>query len=268
MHAELLVDLERYPLDNPQARERIVAAARADMAASGSAVLPGFLRPEAVRAMVAEAAALIPVSHRRDRMLSAYERAATAGTDETHPLRRASPYLMRVTATDQMDPAGPTLAVYEWDALTRLVGDILELPALYRVADPLMRCNFTILGDGDEHGWHFDGNDFVVSLLLQAPESGGAFEFAPGVRDETDENFATVKAIMDGAPGLTRLQSVEPGTLVLFRGKRALHRVTRVSGPRPRIIALFSYDEAPGMVWDAAIQRRVFGRAAGEAPVP
>jgi hypothetical protein len=181
-------------------------------------------------------------------------------------MRHTSPYRMRVTATDQMDPHGPTVTVYESENLTRLVGEILDL-AVHRVCDPLMRCNFTILGEGDEHGWHFDGNDFVVSLLLQAPEQGGVFEFAPNIRDEAHENFETVKAIMGGRPGLTRLQAVEPGTLVIFRGKRALHRVTRVEGKRPRIIALFSYDERPGMVWPANVQRRVFGRAAGEQPV-
>ena len=39
---------------------------------------------------------------------------------------------------------------------------------------------------------------------------------------------------------------IQPGTLVLFNGKYALHRVSPV-GPtdRPRIIAIFSYDKRP-----------------------
>ena len=266
--AEELVDLDRYPLHDPAARAEIVAEARAGMAALGSAVLPGFLRPAAVAAMAAEAAALVPASHRRDRMLTAYSRDdAEDWMEPDHPVRRTHPYRMRVTATDQLDPAGPTLAVYEWEPLTALVRDVLEMQALHRVADPLMRCNFTILGDGDQHGWHFDGNDFVVSLLLQKPQAGGLFEFAPGIRGDDAPNFDAVRAVMDGRPGLTRLLEVEPGTLALFRGAHALHRVTPVGGPRPRIIALFSFDRRPGVEFGEAAQRRVFGRTAGEAPV-
>lgn len=266
--ADGLVDLDRYPLHDPAARAAIVAEARAGMEALGSAVLPGFLRPAARAAMAAEATALVAASHRRDRMLTAYSGSEAENWMEAdHPVRRTHPYRMRVTATDQLDPAGPTLAIYEWEPLTELVRDILGLKALHRVADPLMRCNFTILGEDDQHGWHFDGNDFVVSLLLQKPEAGGLFEFAPGIRSDIEPNFDAVRAVMDGRPGLTRLLDVEAGTLALFRGAHALHRVTPVRGARPRIIALLSFDQRAGREFGAAAQRRVFGRAAGEAPV-
>ena len=104
--------------------------------------------------------------------------------------------------------------------------------------------------------------------MIQKADEGGAFEFAPGVRGPGNENFDTIRAIMDGEAGLTRLLEADPGTLVLFRGERALHRVTRVTGDRPRIIALFSYDRQPGMMFGEASQRRVFGRVEGEAPIP
>ena len=167
-----------------------------------------------------------------------------------------------------MDQHGLTLALYNWYPLTDLVRDILDLPVLHRVVDPLMRCNVTFLNDGDEHGWHFDANDFVVSLLLQSAERGGAFEFAPGIRSDADQNFDGVRAVMEGKPDLTRTLKVEPGTLVLFKGRHALHRVIPVAGGRPRIIALFSYDEREDTNWGPDAQRRVFGRAAGEVPVP
>ena len=51
---------------------------------------------------------------------------------------------------------------------------------------------------GDELGWHFDGADFVVTLLLQAPEAGGAFEFAPMLRSEDDRNDEGVRALLAG----------------------------------------------------------------------
>lgn len=49
-----------------------------------------------------------------------------------------------------------------------------------------------------------------------------------------------------------------PGTFVLFRGRRSIHRVAPV-GPtaKPRLIALFSYDRQPGMVFPQATVRSV-----------
>jgi hypothetical protein len=38
----------------------------------------------------------------------------------------------------------------------------------------------------------------------------------------------------------------DPGTLVLFRGHRSLHRVTPVKGPRARINIVCSYSSEPG----------------------
>ena len=260
-----LVDLERYPLFRTGARERIVAEARASMAAEGSAVLPGFIRDHGIAAILSEALALAPAAHRRNDMLGAYPESVPDTPDSTHPVRRRSTYRMGVVATDQIDADGPILAVYEWPPLVRLIADILERRELHLVADPMMRCNFTILGDGDEHGWHFDGNDFVVSLMIQPAISGGEFEFAPNIRDSGRPNFAGVREVMDGKSGSTRLIRAVSGTLALFRGRRSLHRVRRVHGPQPRIIALLSYHETPGLMNGPEAQRRVFNRAYGES---
>ena len=264
---DVAVDLDRYPLFDPVARAAIVDRAQRSLADTGSAILPGFLRPDAIVTMADAAGALYDVAHRRDRMLGAYTHEPEGWMDDDHPVRRTSPYRMHVIATDQFDPSDPVLRLYEWDPLLELVRDILDLPELHRLTDPLMRCNLTFIGDGDQHGWHFDANDFVVSLLLQSGEEGGAFEFAPGVRTEDDENYDGVRAVMDEEPGTTRLLAIEPGTLVLFQGRRALHRVTPVRGDRTRIIALFSYDERAETSYGPDVHHRIFARTAGEAPV-
>ncbi len=259
-----LIDLDRYPLFDPEARSRILAQARTAMAAEGSAILPGFVSDRGIAAILREALALAPSAHRRNKMLGVYPEDTPDMQDATHPIRRRSAYRMNVVATDQIDQNGPILAVHSWPHLVRLVADILEMPELHVVADPMMRCNFTILGGGDEHGWHFDGNDFVVSLMIQQAESGGEFEFAPNVRDTGQPNYEGVRAVMDETPGSSRLIRAEPGTLALFRGRRSLHRVTRVRGSRQRIIALLSYHETPGLVNSPEAQHRVFNRAYGE----
>lgn len=223
-------------------------------------MLPGFVTPTGTAAMAAESMRLVPRAHRRDQMLCAYVNEPGDGFPDGHPRLRLHPFRLHALATDDLAPEGPIMRLYRWDGLTRLIAELLELLALHRVADPLMSCNVTIMGEGDQHGWHFDSNDFVVSLLLQAPERGGRFVFAPGIRSESDPNYDGVARALDGDPAVIRAPEVAPGTLVLFRGRNAVHRVTPSEGPRPRIIALFSYDRRPDMNFSERSRMNVFGR--------
>ena len=65
---------------------------------------------------------------------------------------------------------------------------------------------------------------------------------------------------MDGRSPALRLLPAEAGTLIVFQGKRALHRVTPVRGGRTRIIALFSYDRLPGMFFPERVHINAVGR--------
>jgi len=255
-----LVDLRRYPLLDPAARAEIVRRAQEQLADDGCAVLPDFVTADAVAGMLRDAAVARPSVHRRDIMLGAYDKQPDEEVPAEHPLRRRSPYKMWVAATDLLPRDGAVMRLYGLDPLTELVRDILGEKELYRCADPLLSCNLTYLREGDQHGWHFDGNDFVVSLLLQAPERGGEFEFAPGIRSDEDEHFDDVLAVMEQRSPLLKRKKVTPGTLMLFCGRRALHRVSPVSGPRERIIALFSYDRRPDMQFSTTTRRNAVGR--------
>src|SRR5690606_16977509 len=71
---EQLIDTTRYPiidLDSPAA-QAVVASGRAALASNGLCLLPNFVAPEALAAMVAEAQALVPTAHRRSRMNGAW----------------------------------------------------------------------------------------------------------------------------------------------------------------------------------------------------
>lgn len=215
--------------------------------------------------MAAEAAAACAAGgFRRDILLGPYHDLPASALAPDHPARRTHPYSMHVLAMDRLPENGLIRRLYADDALTLLVRDLLGEPSLHRCADPLVSCVTTHLGPGDQHGWHFDANDFVVSLLLQPAEAGGAFEFAPWLRGDGAEDFDGAAAVMDGRwPGLRRLPA-EAGTLTIFQGKRALHRVTPVAGARSRIIALFSYDRRPGMVFPERVRLSSVGRLAPE----
>jgi hypothetical protein len=48
----------------------------------------------------------------------------------------------------------------------------------------------------------------------------------------------------------------------VFRGQHALHRVTPVSGTRPRINSVLTYGEHPGMKLNELTQKLFYGRTA------
>jgi hypothetical protein len=258
-----IVDLDRYPvdrLDEPAGRA-LVATAREALDAVGACDLPGFLRPDAVAAAVASA-------------LSVRERAYR--TEQTHDvefsglppdsLPAGDPRGTRIrsakegTALDDIPAASPVRALYESDAMLRFVGAALEIDPIFRSDDPLGALNYMYYAPGDELGWHFDGADFVVTLLLQAPEAGGVFEFAPMLRSADDRNDAGVRALLGGERSAIRTMSGEAGTLALFRGHWSPHRVTPVEGSRVRVNAVLSYARAPGHRLGEETYRLFYGR--------
>lgn len=96
--------------------------------------------------------------------------------------------------------------------------------------------------DGSSRAWHYDYSDFVVTLMIQPPQQGGKFEFAPFNRGTPlgDERY------MDLKRAFNRLMKSEAGMIDLFYRQRSLHRVRNVFGPQKRILAVLSYDSVPG----------------------
>ena len=56
-----------------------------------------------------------------------------------------------------------------------------------------------------------------------------------------------------------------PGTLLLFEGRRSIHRVSPIRGPRARHVALLAYDTKPGTDSSPLLKRVRYGRVPGEA---
>jgi hypothetical protein len=257
-----LVDLERYPLHEDSAFVPIAARCRTQLNESSFASLPGFLRPGVAEAMTAEVLDAIPRAYRRERSFSAYDESTLEQYPNDHVRRRKYESRQFVVATDILSKTGQLRALYGNETLTRRIAQMLEEPALFPLADPIMGCTATVMYEGDTHGWHFDLNDFVVSVLLQAPEAGGTFDFAPNIRKDGEENYEHVAAALDGSSQAVRSIKVEAGTLLLFCGRRALHRVPPIRGRIPRVIALLSYDRKPGVRYGSETYIRVVGRSA------
>jgi len=262
MAAVLPVDLDRYPIDDlerPAAAE-LVARCRAQLAQDGVCLLPGFLTAEAVARTAAAVEAEVPDAYRKERAIVAMdEDEIDPSIPADDPVRTAHRHSMRTIAYDLIDPSSPIRQLYEWDGLTGFLSAVLGY-RVYRCADPLISLVITAMPPGGEQGWHFDDNEFVVSLLLQKPRRGGEFEYVPTIRTDDDPGWERIRRVFEGASDEVRVAPIEPGTLALFRGTRSLHRVSPVEDGPTRLIALLSFDPEPGMVFPAEVQRNNTGR--------
>src|SRR5690606_36870355 len=119
--------------------------------------------------------------------------------DENDVRRLMSTTSRGAVAYDQFPQDSLVRMLYEWDDLMAFVADALGYPRPYRYADTLGPLNPAVMREGDHLRWHFDQTDFVVSLLLQDCEAGGAYEVVPQTRSSDRENYEKVRNIISGS---------------------------------------------------------------------
>ena len=117
------------------------------------------------------------------------------------------------------------------------------------------------MNEGHYFPWHFEGNEFTVSILIQEAEEGGLFEFVSDIRKPGDENLEIVKSILKGSRDRVRSLKLKPGDMQLFKERYSLHRVTRVQGKINRIIAFPSYTTHPRMMNRPEHSIQVYGKS-------
>jgi len=257
------VDLATYPildLESPAARA-LIGRCRTQLAATGAAELPGFLRPESTERMAKESDALVGAGHFAETRATVYLEIPEPGLPEGHPRGRVGGRsAVEAIAYDLVPPSHALRQLFEWDGLMRFVAAALGKERLHRYADPLGALNVAAMKAGDELQWHFDQTDFVVSIALRDAERGGDFEYAPRIRSRDDERHDDVRRVLDGDRSLVRTIPMTPGTLLLFEGRDSLHRVTPIEGSVVRLVALLAYDTRPDTVSTPLLRRARYGR--------
>jgi len=258
-----VVNTAHYPLAAPESAEwkGVVSRARHELQNIGCSVLPNFIRSSLRDALRLECAAIAPLAYYDVEKVNAYNIAADAPLPEDHPGHIAMQRGNAFVARDRIRENLIIHQVYASELFQRFIASCFERPSLCELADPLAGLCLNVLTPGMEHPWHFDTNEFTVSLLTQEPEAGGVFEYCPNIRSAQAENFDDVRAVLTGRRGhLIHCLSLRPGDLQLFRGRYSLHRVATVEGGTARHSAIFAYSERPGVIGSVARTRQLFGR--------
>jgi hypothetical protein len=255
-----IVDVDRYPIHELQSE--LVEHCRDRLRADGAVKLDGFLRPDAVARLVAQAREVAALGHPNDETHNAFFTEIDEALPVDDPRRILVRSAQKAVAMDLLPREFGARRIYESEEVTRFVSAVVEVQPLYRSDDPLDGCNMTVYEEGDELGWHFDQSEFSVTLMIQRAEGGGDFEYVPMIRTPEDERYEAVRSVLLGSPdGVKQLVS-EPGTLAFFRGRYSLHRVPPVEGPVARMNSVLTYAREPGHRLSAMAQRMYYGRTA------
>lgn len=254
------VDLEAWPIHEPgtAAYALKVARVREDLNAVGCARIEGFIRETCRPALAAEVNGVAPSAHFSTSSINPYFTPDDPALPESHPRRRYSENTNGFVAMDRFPANGMSLSLYRSPAFQRFIADCLEEETLFTFDDPLAGVVVNVMKEGQQLAWHYDTNEFIVSLLTRKPHEGGAFEYVPDLRQPGDECYDDVEQVLDGRSDRVRRLSLELGDLQIFKGRFSLHRVVKGKGERHTVI--FGYAKEPGFIGRVERTRKVHNR--------
>jgi hypothetical protein len=259
-----IIDTDTYPLHAPDSAgyRALVRRCREQAEGEGCVVIEDFVRPEALKRMEAESEALAPTAHYNDTYTNPYNSADDPSLPDDHPKRIFADRTNAFVAGDRIAEDTWIRRLYHDPGVQQLVADCLGVAQVYEYADPLAGLVVNVLQPNCQHPWHFDTNEFIVTMMTKQPEAGGSFDYCPGIRSPKDENFQAVSEVVQGDHARVKSLDVKAGDLQIFFGRYSLHRVSRVQGQRERHTLILGYAKEPGVIGKAERTRKLFGRVA------
>ena len=255
------VDLIKYPIHEVgPARKALINESNLAIKDDGCVVLKGFIKQERISELVAECDRVESQGHRNFTRTNPYFLSDREDLPLTHPLRRFYDRSNAFVPADNFGSESILRAIFDWPDFSPFVKEVLGEENFFPYADPLADVTVNLAEEGGGFPWHFDTNNYTVTLAIQNAEHGGDFEYSPMVRSLTDENYEIVEKVLDGDKDLIRTLKLEPGDLQIFKGRYSLHRVAPLAGLRKRYVAIFSYVAEPGMVSSPQRAKELYGR--------
>tara|TARA_Y100000590_G_scaffold171262_1_gene195894 strand:+ start:1192 stop:2052 length:861 start_codon:yes stop_codon:yes gene_type:complete len=243
-----IVDTDLYPIHNlnSQLRQELIRSLHSELAKTGCARISNFVRGQVVQEMAREASELHNLAFWPTEDQNPYASPPEPSFPVDHPRNHFTLRTNGFIGADLLHQDSHLTRMYELDVLTHFVWDALQTEKpLYRYADPIARNPYSVMEPGQTFPWHFDGNEFSISILVQKAEKGGIFQYVPNIRSPGEENYDRVKAVIEGDTSQLFSLDLEPGDLQIFKGRYSMHRVTKVEGSNNRYIGIPSYTHDP-----------------------
>ncbi|MEM7207640.1 MAG: 2OG-Fe(II) oxygenase [Pseudomonadota bacterium] len=252
-----IVNRDAHPLNDINYRTRCKAALDRD----GVLVLPAFLTQEGIASIQRDGEQNRHLAYYTANTHNIYLKPKDPELPDEHPRNREVDSSKGCITTDQIPASSALHALYEAKIFRNFLCAVLGEDALFEYADPLSSINVHYASEGQELGWHFDNSSFAITLLVQKPLDGGEFEYVKDVRDANagEMNYARAAEILDGDIAPQQL-SMDAGTLVLFRGRNSMHRVTPTVGDITRMLVVLAYNTEPGVSLSESARMTFYGR--------
>jgi len=260
---ENIINLNEYPINQTNSDEykKLIDKNKKLLDQDGCCVLPNFIKTQSLSKMKEEVERNLNKIYWTKDSHNPYFTKDDPELSKDHPKRiftfRESGYLN----SDDLETDSDLDTLYESDEMLKFVSDSLGVYPLYKWADPLGKNPYSVMHKDHYFPWHFDGNEFTLSILIQKADKGGLFEYSPDLRNENNENFDEVTKVLRGDRKTVKSLDLKPGDLQIFKGRFSMHRVTKIEGKTSRYIALPTYVKDPYRVNKPEHSKQVYGKA-------
>ena len=239
----------------------MVAEVRAGLDRVGCAVLPDFLSVRGLEKLRGEALERQSGAFYNDvKEANVYLNNGDPTLGPHHPTNHFMPRTNDFVRSDEWDETTNSWRLYRLPALKSFLGDCLGKDELHIYDDPVSNMIVNVQRPGEEFNWHFDTNEFTITMLLHGADAGGEFEFVPDLRSQDDEHTSEVNAVLDGDRSRVQTLALKPGDLQFFRGRFALHRVAPNTGSTTRLLLIMSFSETSGAVGSVERIQNLYGK--------
>ncbi len=252
-----IVNLDKHPIDDAYYGSKCKSLLDSD----GVLVLKNFLLQDCIKSILNEAKQQESFAYYCVNEHNVYLDSFDNEFNDSHP-RNKTVISSKGCITDDQVPKGSLLRfLYNSKEFKSFLCSVLDEKNLYKYDDNLSSINIHYAKEGQELGWHFDNSSFAITLLIQKPKAGGDFEFIRDFRNSAidDNNYDQVLDLFNGNYTPNKL-SMDNGSLVLFRGKDAIHRVTPTIGNRTRILSVLAYNSKPNVKLSETARMTFFGK--------
>jgi len=258
-----LLNAADYPIDETDhpTRETTIHKVRLSLANDGCAVIRNFLSPLGLKTLLNEAKARRDNAYFSDiRQTNVYFSADDSALPADHPRRMFMERSNGFITSDCYGDETASRRLYYWPPLMRFIADCLNKEHLFIYDDPVANMIVNVGRPGSQFNWHFDTNEFTITMLLKGADSGGHFEYVPNLRSETDECYDDVRSILNGERSRVTRRNLAPGDLQVFLGRFSLHRFNENTGCTDRLLLIMSFAEKPGMIGSVERTRELYGK--------
>ncbi|MEL0658338.1 2OG-Fe(II) oxygenase [Psychromonas arctica] len=257
MKLEQVIEVNKYPINDADFQQKCKAILDRD----GALVLPNFLSEIALKQAIEEGKAKQNLAYYSKEGHNVYLKPSDADFPVEHPRNRQVSSSKGCITDDQIGDSSPLRTLYNSTDFRAFLATVLGEEKLYNYTDPLSSINLHYASEGQELGWHFDESSFATTLLLQSPEGGGVFEYIENMRDADigEMNYDGVAEVLDGKRQ-SKVLEASASTLVMFRGRNAMHRVTPTQGDITRMLVVLAYNSQPDVTLSESARMTFYGR--------